>query len=129
MMKRIVVLGSTGSIGRNTLKIADRYPGRFRVAGLAAGRNLGLLVRQARAFRPRAVSVEREADALRARRLLAGLRIEVLAGAAGAEALASLPGADIVVSAMTGVQGLRPTLAAVRAGKIVALANKESMVV
>lgn len=128
-MKRVVVLGSTGSIGRNTLKIAERYPGRFRVAGLAAGRNVALLVRQARAFRPRAVSVEREEDALRAKRLLAGLRVEVLAGVEGAEALAALPGADIVVSAITGVHGLRPTLAAVRAGKTVALANKESMVV
>jgi 1-deoxy-D-xylulose-5-phosphate reductoisomerase len=128
-MKRVVVLGSTGSIGRNTLRVVERFPGRFRVAGLAAGRNVALLVRQARAFRPRVVSVESEKDAIRARRLLAGLRVEVLTGAEGAEAVAALGGSDIVVSAITGVQGLRPTLAAVRAGKRVALANKESMVV
>jgi 1-deoxy-D-xylulose-5-phosphate reductoisomerase len=128
-MKRIVLLGSTGSIGTNTLRIVERFPHRFRVSGLAAGRNLSLLVRQARAFRPRVVSVEREADAAKVRRVLGGLRIEVLAGPEGAEALAKQVESDIVVSAITGVQGLRPTLAAVRAGKTVALANKESMVV
>jgi 1-deoxy-D-xylulose-5-phosphate reductoisomerase len=128
-MKSIVLLGSTGSIGTNTLRIVERFPRRFRVAGLAAGRNLSLLIRQAKTFRPRVVSVEREADAVKVRRALAGLKIEVLAGSQGAEAVASRADSDIVVSAITGVQGLRPTLAAVRAGKTVALANKESMVV
>ena len=128
-MKSIVLLGSTGSIGTSTLRIVERFPRRFRVAGLAAGRNLSLLVRQAKTFRPRVVSVEREADAVKVRRALAGLKIEVLAGSQGAESVASRADSDIVVSAITGVHGLRPTLAAVRAGKTVALANKESMVV
>ena len=128
-MKSIVLLGSTGSIGTNTLRIVERFPRRFRVAGLAAGRNLSLLIRQAKTFRPRVVSVEREADAVKVRRALAGLKIEVLAGSQGAESVASRADSDIVVSAITGVHGLRPTLAAVRAGKNVALANKESMVV
>ena len=128
-MKSIVLLGSTGSIGTNTLRIVERFPRRFRVAGLAAGRNLSLLIRQAKTFRPRVVSVEREADAVKVRRALAGLKIEVLAGSQGAESVAARDDSDIVVSAITGVHGLRPTLAAVRAGKTVALANKESMVV
>jgi 1-deoxy-D-xylulose-5-phosphate reductoisomerase len=126
-VKRLVVLGSTGSIGEQTLAVAERFPERFEVAALAAGRNAARLAEQVRRFRPKLVSVadEEVARELEAR-VGAGLP-EVLVGEAGLEAVATHP-ADLVMAALVGAVGLRPTLAAIRAGRDVALANKEVMV-
>ena len=130
-MKRIAILGSTGSIGRSTLSIAESYPERFRVVALAAGKNLEAVVEQAIRWRPRIVSVADEADSLTVQRRLeqAGIRdIEIVHGAAGTVRVATHPEVDFVVSAIVGVSGLEATYEAVKAGKEVGLANKESLV-
>jgi len=127
-MKNLVLLGSTGTIGRNTLDIVRRNAGDFRVIGLAAGANRDLLLAQIREFCPGLVSVAKAEDAAALRRALGRRKPEILWGTEGAETVASQREGDVVVSAITGFNGLRPTLAAVRAGKTVALANKESMV-
>ena len=129
MARTVAILGSTGSIGTSALDVIDRLPGRFEVTALAAGSNLSLLSRQIEKYRPRLVSVKtrREAEALRGLARRRGLR--VVYGPEGAEEVAAGAGAETVVSAITGIDGLRPTLAAVRAGRRVALANKESVVV
>jgi 1-deoxy-D-xylulose-5-phosphate reductoisomerase len=126
----IVVLGSTGSIGTQTLDLVASAPERYRVIALAAGRNVDRLERQVRRFTPRRVAVH-DADAARTlRERLSDLAEppEVLAGDAGLEAVAADPEADRVVHGIVGAAGLRATLAAVDAGRTVALANKESMV-
>jgi 1-deoxy-D-xylulose-5-phosphate reductoisomerase len=115
----LVVLGSTGSIGRQTLDVVRSLPGRFNVIGLAAGGNVTLLEEQAREFRPRFVSCEREGEYLLER---------VSARFASMEEMASHADADLIVAATMGTAGLAPTLAALRAGKTVALANKEVLV-
>ena len=125
----VSVLGSTGSIGTSTLDVVARLGRSFAVVGLAAGSNIRLLCEQVERFRPRLVSVARREDALILRRRFSGRGPRVAFGPEGAEEVASLPGNDIVVAAITGTSGLRPTLAAVRAGVRLALANKESMVV
>ena len=127
-MKNIAILGATGSIGRSTLQVAERFSCRFRVSGLAAGRNVRLLHKQIEKFKPKIVSVEREKDADELSRLCKDLPLRVVFGEVGAEEVACFEENDVVVSAITGIKGLRPTLAAVKAGKRVALANKESMV-
>jgi 1-deoxy-D-xylulose-5-phosphate reductoisomerase len=130
-MKRIAILGSTGSIGRSTLSVAESYPGRFQIVGLAAGANLEAAFEQARRWRPRVISmaVEPDADVLRARLKQAGLsEIEVVCGAAGTVKVATHPEADFVVSAIVGVAGLEATYEAVKAGKTVGVANKECLV-
>ena len=130
-MKRIAILGSTGSIGRSTLSVAESYPGRFQIVGLAAGANLDAAFEQARRWRPRVISmaVEPDADVLRARLKQAGLsEIEVVCGAAGTVKVATHPEADFVVSAIVGVAGLEATYEAVKAGKTVGVANKECLV-
>ena len=128
-MKQIAILGSTGSIGRNALDLIAAHPDRYRVAALAAGRNIELLAEQVERFRPEAVAVQDggPADDLRAR-IPAGLKTQVLHGPEGVARVAALDGVDIVISAITGAAGLEPTVAAVRAGKDVALANKETLV-
>jgi 1-deoxy-D-xylulose-5-phosphate reductoisomerase len=126
-LKRIVILGSTGSIGRNSLWVAERFPDRFQVVGLAAGRNIELLAEQVQRFRPRVVSVLTTELAGELRRRLPSAT-EVLAGLSGYQQVAALPEAELVLSAMVGAAGLMPTLAAIRAGKEVALANKETLV-
>jgi 1-deoxy-D-xylulose-5-phosphate reductoisomerase len=128
-LKNISILGSTGSIGKQTLEVISRYPERFRVLGLSAGENIGLLLEQIREFRPEAVSVKDSglAESLRSR--LGDTRVEILSGTEGACGIAALDSNDLVVSAMVGASGLVPTLSAVKAGKDVALANKESLVV
>lgn len=125
----MAILGSTGSIGRNTLSVLKKLKSKFNVTGLAAGRNLTLLREQVEQFQPRIVSLEREEDAMvfKSERNLNNVR--VVYGQEGAEEIAGFEGNDIVVSSITGINGLRPTLAAVKSGKRVALANKESMVV
>jgi 1-deoxy-D-xylulose-5-phosphate reductoisomerase len=127
-MKNIAILGATGSIGRSTLQVVERLNRRFRVAGLAAGRNVNLLHKQIEKFRPQIVSVEEEKKADELKRLCKDLAVKIVFGEQGAEEVARFEENDIVVSAITGIKGLRPTLAAVKAGKRVALANKESMV-
>jgi len=117
---RLVVLGSTGSIGRQTLDVVRSLPGRFTVIGLAAGANVTLLEEQAREFRPRLIRCDREAEYLRGR---------VSAAWATMEEMASHPDADLGVVATVGTTGLAPTLAALRAGKTVALANKEALII
>jgi 1-deoxy-D-xylulose-5-phosphate reductoisomerase len=130
-MKRIAILGSTGSIGRSTLSVAESYPERFQVVALAAGSNLEAAFEQARRWRPRVLSIaaEHDADVLRARLKQAGLsEIEVVYGAAGTVRVATHPEADFVVSAIVGVAGLEATYEAVKAGKTVGVANKECLV-
>ncbi len=125
-MKRLVVLGSTGSVGVQTLAVVEAFPERYRVVGLAAGRRVELLAQQVARFRPSVVSVADGEGARRLRELVGpGVRIEV--GEAGLEAVAVEP-AELVVAALVGAVGLRPTLAAIRAGRDVALANKEVLV-
>ncbi len=131
-MKRIAILGSTGSIGRSTLSVVESYPDRFQVATLAAGSNLELALEQAVRWKPRVLSLaqEQDADTLRAKLRAAGLsEIEVVHGAAGTVRVATHPEVDFVVSAIVGVSGLEATYEAVRAGKTVGLANKECLVV
>ena len=128
-MKNISVLGSTGSIGRSSLEVIDKFSHRFKVVGLAAGRNTQLLEKQVEKFRPKIVSLERKEEAEDLRRKFRGKSIKVTFAQEGAEEVASFSENDIVISAITGIDGLRPTLAAVQEGKKVALANKESMVV
>ena len=130
-MRRIAILGSTGSIGRSTLSVAESYPDRFEVVALAAGANLDAALEQAQRWRPRLISIvaERDADLLRARLKQAGLgEIEIVYGAAGAIAVAINSEVDFVVSAIVGVAGLEPTYEAVKAGKTVGVANKECLV-
>jgi len=131
-MKRIAILGSTGSIGQSTLSVVESYPDRFQVATLAAGNNTDSVFEQAARWKPRVVSVAEESDAQMLRRKLraAGLaEIEVVHGAAGTVRVATHPEVDFVVSAIVGVSGLEATYEAVRAGKSVGLANKECLVV
>jgi 1-deoxy-D-xylulose-5-phosphate reductoisomerase len=130
-MKRIAILGSTGSIGRSTLSVAESYPDRFQIVTLAAGSNLDAAFEQAMRWRPRVISLaaETDADALRSRLKKEGLsEIEVVHGAAGTVRVATHPEVDFVVSAIVGVAGLEATYEAVRAGKVVGLANKECLV-
>jgi 1-deoxy-D-xylulose-5-phosphate reductoisomerase len=130
-MKRIAILGSTGSIGRSTLSVAESYPARFQIVALAAGANLEAAFEQARRWHPRLVSMatEHNADVLRGRLNKAGLsEIEVVHGAAGAVEVATHADVDFVVSAIVGVAGLEATYEAVKAGKTVGVANKECLV-
>jgi 1-deoxy-D-xylulose-5-phosphate reductoisomerase len=130
-MKRISILGSTGSIGRSTLSVAESYPDRFQVIALAAGANLEAAFEQARRWRPRVISIaaESDADVLRARLKQAGLdAVEVVYGTAGTVGVATHSEADFVVSAIVGVAGLEATYEAVKAGKTVGVANKECLV-
>lgn len=131
MAKVLSILGSTGSIGVSTLEVVRQFPDRFRVAALAAGRNLELLVRQVRAHQPLLVSV---LDAELADELDRGLRgvaprPRIVHGPEGYREVATFPETEMVVSAMVGAAGLLPTLAAIEAGKDLALANKETLVV
>ncbi len=126
-MKRVAILGSTGSIGVQALDVAARFPDRFQVVGLAAGRNVARLAEQVRRFRPRRVSVADEASA-RALAALVPAGTEVLAGDDGAVAVATDPDVEFVLAAISGGAGLRSTAAAVEAGKAIGLANKESLV-
>lgn len=129
MHKRLAILGSTGSIGTQTLGIVAGYPDLFTVTALTAGSNAALLMEQARLYRPQKVVIGDEAFYSVVRDGLAGLGIEVLAGRQAFEEVASSDGIDTVVAAMVGFAGLRSTAAAIKAGREVALANKETLVV
>ena len=127
-MKSIIILGSTGSIGTNTLDIVRRFPEEFRVVGLTGGSNIDRLEEQIRTFTPHSVAVSTESSAATLRARCAGFPVEILAGEEGFTRVASLPDAELVISAIVGAAGLVPTLAAIRSGKHIALANKEPMV-
>jgi 1-deoxy-D-xylulose-5-phosphate reductoisomerase len=126
--KRLVILGSTGSVGEQTLAVAADFPDDYRVVGLAAGRNIAKLAEQIRCHRPEIVSVATREDAEALRASLGGSPpVEIGSGAEGLDAVAVQP-ADFVMAALVGALGLRPTLAAIRAGRDIGLANKEVMV-
>ena len=130
-MKRLAILGSTGSIGTSTLSIVEQFPDRYSVAALAAGRNVDEAFKQVVRWRPKIVSLATEelAGEMAKRLLQAGVSgVEVVHGTAGTVACATLPEADFVVSAIVGVAGLEATHAAILAGKPLGLANKECMV-
>jgi 1-deoxy-D-xylulose-5-phosphate reductoisomerase len=128
-MKKITVLGSTGSIGVSALDVIEKNPGRFRVVALAAGKNIKLLQKQIERFRPQIVSVSDDQSAAELReKLSAKTKTRIVTRQEGLKEVASFANADIVVSAISGAAGLIPTLAAIEAGKDVALANKETMV-
>ncbi len=130
-MKRISILGSTGSIGRSTLSVVESYPERFEVIALAAGRNIDAVFEQARRWKPQLLSVadEQDAETLRTQLRKAGVAgISIVHGSAGAVQVATHPEADFVVSAIVGVAGLEATYEAVCAGKTIGLANKECLV-
>ena len=126
-MRNVSILGSTGSVGRSTLAVIDAFPNALRVVGLAAGGNIDLLAEQVERYAPQLVSVRDPAgvDALRAR---LKTRVEIVAGAEGASAVASMPGSDVVIAAIVGAAGIPPVHAALEAGKRVGIANKEVLV-
>ncbi|MDR7897082.1 1-deoxy-D-xylulose-5-phosphate reductoisomerase [Thermosynechococcus sp. JY1334] len=129
-MKALTLLGSTGSIGTQTLDIVAQYPDRFRVVGLAAGRNLERLIPQIRQFQPEIVSI---ADAKQLPELEAALadlpqKPQLVAGESGIATVAAYGDADVVVTGIVGCAGLVPTIAAIKAGKDIALANKETLI-
>ena len=127
MSTRINILGSTGTIGRNTLDIVAMHPERFSVAALAAQENVALLAEQAKTFRAKFVAIGNEAHYAELRQLLTGTNIEVAAGNDAVIAAAEIE-CDVVMSAIVGAAGLKPTLAAIRKGRRIALANKECLV-
>jgi 1-deoxy-D-xylulose-5-phosphate reductoisomerase len=127
-MKNISILGSTGSIGVSTLEIIAAYPDRFKVVALSAGRNLELLCRQIEAFSPQIVAVISEESARELRSMLKGNKPEILHGVPGMIEVATATETELVVAAIVGAAGLVPTAAAIKAGKDIALANKETLV-
>jgi 1-deoxy-D-xylulose-5-phosphate reductoisomerase len=126
-MKKVVLLGSTGSIGTSTIKVVEDLRDRIRLVGLAAGNNLKLLGEQAAKHRPEAVCIQKPDKAAELQRML-GPTAKVLSGDDGLVQLATLPSADIVLIAIVGTAGLKPALAAIRAGKDIAVASKEILV-
>jgi 1-deoxy-D-xylulose-5-phosphate reductoisomerase len=128
-MKRIAILGSTGSIGCSSLRVIEAHPEAYQVTALAAGKNVGLLAEQIRKFSPLVVAVlgDEEAESLK-KRLDGGHKTKIVSGREGFNHLATLEEVDTVISAITGAAGLVPTIAAIQAGKNIALANKETMV-
>jgi len=127
-MKNITILGSTGSIGVSTLEIVAAHPDRFRVVAMTAGKNLELFARQIRSFAPRIAVVAAESDVARLKDKCAGLDVTILGGVEGLIAAATADEVEMVVAAIVGAAGLVPTAAAIRAGKDIALANKEILV-
>ncbi len=125
--QKVAILGSTGSIGENTLDVVAQFPEKIDVVALAAGRNWERLVEQARRFRPEIVSVADDADAARVEDALS-TEVKVLSGEEGLREVAAGAGAGLVVSALVGAAGLPPTLAAIDVGASIALANKEVLV-
>lgn len=127
-MKNIAVIGSTGSIGVNTLRVVESHPGRFRVTALAAGKNIGLLLEQVRRFRPLIACLHDEAGAKALAAKLRGTKTRVVSGPEGLKEAASLRENRLVIFSMVGARGLHPLVAAIKAGKSVAFANKEPFV-
>ncbi len=127
-MKKIAILGSTGSIGTQTLDIVDQNQDDLQVVALAAGSNITLLEQQARKYKPLLVAVWDEERANELKQKLADTQITVASGMDGLLAVATIPESEILVTAIVGMLGIRPTIAAIEAGKDIALANKETMV-
>jgi 1-deoxy-D-xylulose-5-phosphate reductoisomerase len=127
MMKKVVLLGSTGSIGTSTVKVANDLPDRIQLVGLAAGNNADLLIEQARQHQPEAICINNPARADELRNFF-GVTTQVYSGNEGLIKMATLPSADIVLIAIVGTAGLKPALAAIRAGKDIAIASKEILV-
>lgn len=127
-MKNIAILGSTGSIGVSTLEVVQGFPDRYRVVALSAGHNIELLRQQIELFRPQIVSVITAEDREQLATLLSDSDVEVCCGIEGVIRCATLENVDMVVAAIVGAAGLIPTMAAIKAGKDIALANKETLV-
>lgn len=129
-MKRITILGSTGSVGRNALDIVSNHRDRFKVVALTAGRNVALLVEQIKSFSPEVVAVadETAAKELQKRIVRHVPFLKILSGHDGVAEVASYEGSDFVLSAIVGAAGLIPTISAIRSGKMIGLANKEALV-
>jgi len=128
-MKQIAILGSTGSIGTQTLDVVRQHPHEFSVYALSANRSVDMLIHQALEFNPAVVCIADESCYPRLRDALSDLPIQVLAGENAIAEMVTMPAIDIVVAAMVGYAGLRPTIEAIRAKKTIALANKETLVV
>ena len=129
MPKKIAILGSTGSIGVNTLDIVRNSKNRFKVSGLAAGGNIALLEKQIREFKPKYAALFDEKKASLLKKRLGRLKVEIFSGIEGLIKVASIPDTKMVVSAIVGAAGLFPTFAALKCGKDIALANKETLVI
>ena len=129
MIKRIAILGSTGSIGTQTLDVVREHPDRYEVYAISANRSVELLIRQAREFKPEVVCIADERCYETLREALSDLPIKVWCGAESIAQMVTFPSVDIVVAAMVGYAGLQPTIEAIKAGKTIALANKETLVV
>ncbi len=127
-MKQVVVLGSTGSIGVNTLKVVKNHPKEFQVAGLAAGSRVDLLAEQVKVFKPKAVAIRDSSRLAELREVLRGVKVRILAGDEGVEELAAMEDVQVVVVAITGAAALKPALAAIKKGRTIGLANKENLV-
>lgn len=126
--KKIILLGSTGSIGRNTLEVVRRHPGRFQIVALAAGRNAELLMEQAKEFRPKTLFIRDKVDALQLRRRAGLTAMRVFCEADGLDKVIETTDADILVAATSGIEALLPVITFLKKGKRVALANKEILV-
>jgi len=127
IQKKLTILGSTGSIGQNTLAIVERFPERYQVEALAAGTNIDKLSKQIKTFKPKCVCVLNEALADNLKKII-NQPVEIIYGPEGYKQLAAYKSSDTVVSAIVGAAGLLPTLSAINAGKDIALANKETLV-
>lgn len=127
-MRNIAILGSTGSIGRQTLQVIDNFPEEMRVVALAAGGNVELLADQARLYQPEVLALADTGKFFQLKSLLPGFSGEIIAGAEAIVAAAAWPRADLVVAAVSGIAGLLPVIAAIEAGKDIAFANKEVLV-
>ncbi|MEI6848088.1 MAG: 1-deoxy-D-xylulose-5-phosphate reductoisomerase [Chlorobiaceae bacterium] len=128
-MRSLAILGSTGSIGVSTLDVVRQHPDKFNITGLVAGRNIALLAEQIKEFQPEAVSVKDEHSVKQLQDLLGKYKPEIFFGIKGASTIAGADGLYMVVSAIVGAAGLLPTVSAIKAGKHIALANKETLVV
>lgn len=127
-MKQVAILGSTGSIGTQTLEVIRNYSEDFCVTALAAGNNIVLLEQQIREFHPSLVAVWKEENAHKLREMTADLNVKIVAGMDGLIEVAAYEASDILVTAIVGMIGIQPTIAAIKAGKDIALANKETLV-
>ena len=128
-MKKISLLGSTGSIGTNVLDVIERNPEKFQILGMSAGNNVDLFAKQIRKFKPRVVALFDTKKIPTLKEQIADLDIEILSGEEGSIAIATLPEADMVVSGVMGSAGLLPAIHALKSGKNLALANKETLVI
>ena len=127
-MRAIALLGSTGSIGVSTLRLVREFPHLFKIHGMVAGKNLTRLAQQVKEFNPQCVAIQHEADIPRLRKLLGHTKVTILHGEAGASAVATAAEVDVVLAAIVGGAGLMPTFNGLLAGKEIALANKEALV-